>query len=289
MMDRARPRGQKWKILCCLVCPFILPFPAGPSWERFYRSGNWWDSEAADFFCKGPNRKCFKHCVPQGLLCVLCFWFWLIVLWPFKNVIRSFLVLRTHKNRLDLAHSSSWLIPGLDYSYGDWLSLLSPFLIFVPFPSFPLPPSLLPTFLSLFFGTKILVPETSTEVYSSTISWSLLRFMSTEPVMLFDHLILCCLLLLLPSIFPSIIFSNELVFLIRWPKYWSFSFSNSPSNKYSRLISFMTDWFDLLAVQGTLKSLLRLCASTSGDTGLIPGQGIKILHAVGHCQNKLSN
>ena len=107
--------------------------------------------------------------------------------------------------------------------------------------------------------------------------------------MLSNHLILCYLLLLLPSLFPNIIFSNELAFLIRWPKYWSFSFSNSPSDKYSRVISFMTDWFDLLAVQGTLKSLLRLRASTAGDAGLIPGQGIKIPNAGGHCQKKLSN
>ena len=86
--------------------------------------------------------------------------------------------------------------------------------------------------------------------------WSLLKFMSIESVMLSNHLILCCLLLLLPSIFPSIsVFSNESVLRIRWPKYWSFS--NSPSNEYSRLISFRIDWFDLLAVQGTLKSLLQ--------------------------------
>ena len=73
-----------------------------------------------------------------------------------------------------------------------------------------------------------------------------------------NHLILCCPLLLLPSIFPSIrVFSNEEALHIRWPKYWSFSFSISPSNKYSGLISFRIDWFDLLAVQGTLKSLLQ--------------------------------
>ena len=74
-----------------------------------------------------------------------------------------------------------------------------------------------------------------------------------------NHLILCCPLLHLPSIFPSIrVFSDELVLCIRWPKYWSFSFSISASNKYSGLISFRIDWFDLLAVQGTLKSLLQL-------------------------------
>ena len=93
---------------------------------------------------------------------------------------------------------------------------------------------------------------------SFTISWGLLRLMSIESVMLSNHLILCCPLLLLPSIFPSIrIFSNELGVCSRWPKYWSFSFSISPSSEYSRLISFRMDWLDFLAVQGTLKSLLR--------------------------------
>ena len=93
---------------------------------------------------------------------------------------------------------------------------------------------------------------------SFTISWSLLRFMSIESVMPSNHRILCHPLLLLPSIFPSIrVFSNDSALLIRWPKYWSFSFSISPSNEYSGLISFRIDWFDLLAVQGTLKSLLQ--------------------------------
>ena len=82
--------------------------------------------------------------------------------------------------------------------------------------------------------------------------------MSIETVMTLNHLILCCPLLLLPSIIPSIrVFSNELVLHIRWPKYWSFSFSISPSNEYLGLISFRMDWLDLLAVQGTLKSLLQ--------------------------------
>ena len=82
--------------------------------------------------------------------------------------------------------------------------------------------------------------------------------MSIESVMPSKHLILCCPLLLLPSIFPSIrVFANESVLHIRWPKYWSFSFSISPSNEYSGLISFRMDWLDLLAVQGTLKSLLQ--------------------------------
>ena len=94
--------------------------------------------------------------------------------------------------------------------------------------------------------------------WSIIISWSLLKPMSTESVMPFNHLILCHPLLLLPSIFPSIsVFTNELALRIRWPKYWSFSFSISPSNEYSGLISFRTDWLDLLAVQGTLKSLLQ--------------------------------
>ena len=93
---------------------------------------------------------------------------------------------------------------------------------------------------------------------SFTITCSLLRFMSIELVMVSNHLILCHPLLLLPSIFPSIrVFSNEPVLPIRWPKYWSFSFSISPSNEYSGLISFRIDWFDLLAVQGIHKSLLQ--------------------------------
>ena len=87
---------------------------------------------------------------------------------------------------------------------------------------------------------------------------SLLKLMSIELVMPSNHLILCHPLLLPPSIFPSIrVLSNESVLCIRWPKYWSFSFNISPSNEYSGLISFRMDWFDLLAVQGTLKSLLQ--------------------------------
>ena len=86
----------------------------------------------------------------------------------------------------------------------------------------------------------------------------LAHLMSIESLMPTNHLILNCPLLLLPSVFPSIrLFSKESVLHIRWPKYWSFSFSISPSNEYSRLISFGIDWFDLLAVQGTLKSLLQ--------------------------------
>ena len=93
---------------------------------------------------------------------------------------------------------------------------------------------------------------------SITNSQSLLKLISIELVMPSNHLILCCLLLLLPSIFPSIrIFSNESVLCIRWPKYCSFRFSISPSSENSGLISFRMDWLNLLAVQGTLKSLLQ--------------------------------
>ena len=93
---------------------------------------------------------------------------------------------------------------------------------------------------------------------SITNSWSLPKLMSLESVMPPNHLILRCPLLLLPSIFASIrVFSNESVLCIRWPKYWSFRFNISPSNEYSGLIPFRMDWLDLLAVQGTLKSLLQ--------------------------------
>ena len=93
---------------------------------------------------------------------------------------------------------------------------------------------------------------------SITNSQSLLKLMSITSVMLSDHLILCCPILLLPSVFLSIqVFSSESVLRIRWPKCWSFSFSIRPSNEYSELISFRMDWLDLLAVQGTLKSLLQ--------------------------------
>ena len=93
---------------------------------------------------------------------------------------------------------------------------------------------------------------------SITISQSLLKLMSIELVMPSNHLIFCHPLLFLSSVFPSIrVFSNELALRIRWPKYWSFSFSISPSNEYSGLTAFRNDWFDLLTVQGTLKSLLQ--------------------------------
>ena len=93
---------------------------------------------------------------------------------------------------------------------------------------------------------------------SITNSWSLLKVTSIESGIPSKHLIICHPLLFLPSTFPTIrIFSNESVLRIRWPKYWRFSFSISPSNEYSRLISFRVDWFDFLTVQGTLKSLLQ--------------------------------
>ena len=93
---------------------------------------------------------------------------------------------------------------------------------------------------------------------SFIISQSLLKLMSIESIMLSNHLTLCHPLLLLPSIFPSIrVFSNDLALHIRWPKFWTFSFSRSLSNEYSELISFRIEWFDLLAVQGTLKNLLQ--------------------------------
>ena len=99
---------------------------------------------------------------------------------------------------------------------------------------------------------------------SFNISWNLPKFISVELVMPSNYLILCRPLLLPPSIFASIrVFSNESGLRIRWPEYWSFSFSTSPSNEYSGLISFRMDWLDLLAVQGTLKSLLQHSSKTS--------------------------
>ena len=109
-------------------------------------------------------------------------------------------------------------------------------------------------------GQIFVIPWTATRQVSLSItnSQSLLKLMSIESVMLSNHLILCCPLLLPPSIFPSIrVFSKESVLHIRWPKYWSFSFSISPSNEYSGLIFFRMDWLALLVVQETLKSLLQ--------------------------------
>ena len=112
---------------------------------------------------------------------------------------------------------------------------------------------------SLSYDWLFVTPWTAAHQASLSItnSQSLLKLMSIESMMSSNHLILCCPLLLLPSIFPSIrVFSNESVPHIRWPKYRSFSFSISPSNEYSGLISFRIDWFDLLAVQGTQESSL---------------------------------
>ena len=115
---------------------------------------------------------------------------------------------------------------------------------------------------------------------SFTISQSLLKLMSIESVMQSNHLILCRPLLLLPSIFPSImVFSNESVPCIRWPKYWSFSFSMGPSNEYSGLISFRIDWFDLLAIQGILESLLQHQFES------IYSLAFSLLYALGSLQN----
>ena len=117
----------------------------------------------------------------------------------------------------------------------------------------------LPTYIRLF-----VTPWTATHQASLSItnSWSLLKLMSIKSVMPSIHLIMCCPFFLLPSICPSIrVFSNEPVLGIKWQKYWIFSFSISSSNEYSGLISFRIDWFDLLAVQGTLKNLLQHCSS----------------------------
>ena len=111
---------------------------------------------------------------------------------------------------------------------------------------------------------------------SFSISQSLLKLMSTESVMSSNHLVLCHPLLILPSVFPSIrVFSNESVLHIRWPKYWNFIFSISPSNEYSELISFKIDWFDLLAVQGSLKSLLQ---HNSSKASILPCSVRSIIH-----------
>ena len=113
-----------------------------------------------------------------------------------------------------------------------------------------------------------MTPKTAVHQASLSIanSQNLLKHMSIESVMPSNHLILCCYPLLLPSIFPRIrVFPNESVLCIRWPKYWSFSFSISPSNEYLGLISFRMDWFDLLAVQGTLKSLLQHHSSKASN------------------------
>ena len=125
------------------------------------------------------------------------------------------------------------------------------------------------------------IPWTATHLasLSFTISWSLLKFMSIGSVMPSSHLILYCPLLLLPSVFPSIrVFSNELALSIRWPNYWSFICSISLSNEYSGLISFKMDWFDLVAVRGTLKSLLQYHSSTASILRYSPFFTVQLLH-----------
>ena len=114
------------------------------------------------------------------------------------------------------------------------------------------------SFQSLSCVQLFVTPRTAARQGSLSITNSWSPPMSVELVMPSNHLILCCPLLLLPSIFPSIkVFSNESALRMRWPKYWSFSFNFSPSNEYSGLISFRMDWLDLLAVLGTLRSLLQ--------------------------------
>ena len=118
---------------------------------------------------------------------------------------------------------------------------------------------------------------------SITNSQSLLKPMSFESVMPSNHLILCHPLLLLPSIFPSNrVFSNESVLRIRWPKYWSFSFSVSPSNEHPGVISFRMDWLDLLAVQGTLKSLLQHHSSKGCLTLTKSGSAFRVTYNDSH-------
>ena len=113
-------------------------------------------------------------------------------------------------------------------------------------------------------------PGKSAGVGCHCLLWSLLKLLSIESVMLSNHLILCCLLLLLPSIFPSIkVFSSGSALSIRWPKCWSFGFSISPSNEYSGLISFRIDWFDFLAIQGTLKSFLQHHSSKAINSSVL--------------------
>ena len=120
---------------------------------------------------------------------------------------------------------------------------------------------------SLSHGQLFATPWTASHQASLSfmISWSLLKLMSIDLAMPSNHLILCCPLLL-PSIFPSIkMFSNESALRIRWPKYWNFSFSISPSSEYSRVISFRINWFDLLAVQGVLQSSLAQLESINSS------------------------
>ena len=122
-------------------------------------------------------------------------------------------------------------------------------------------------------------PQCASPSLSFTVSQSLLKLMSIESMIVSNHLILCLSLLLLPSIFPMIkVFSNELALSIRWPKYWSFSFSISPSSEYLWLIPIRIDWFVLLAVQGTLKSLLQPHSSKASILQLSALFIVQVLH-----------
>ena len=124
---------------------------------------------------------------------------------------------------------------------------------------------------------------------SITNSWSLLKLMPIELVMPSSHLILCRSLLLLPPILPSIrVFSNESTLLMRWPRYWSFSFSISPSNEYPGLISFRMDWLDLLAVQGTLKSLLQHHSSKASILWCSPFFTVQLSHPYMTTENTIA-
>ena len=178
-----------------------------------------------------------------------------------------------------------------------WVTFIRPQFLLLINPQFPV---LIVAVHLLSSAQLFVIPWTAAHQasLSYTISHGLLKLMSIELVVLSNHLNLCHPLLLLPSILPSIrVFSSELALHIRWPKYWSFSFSISPSNEYSGLIFFSIDWFDLLVVQGTLKSLLqhhsskasilwhsaffgfpsgsevKVHASNAGDSGSIPGSG----------------
>ena len=124
--------------------------------------------------------------------------------------------------------------------------------------------------------TGLLCPE---GVSWTPVSWSLFRFISIELVMPSNHLILCHPFLLLPSIFPSIrVFSSESVLCIRWPEYWSFTFSTRPSNEYLGLVSFRIDWFDFPAAQGTLKRLLQHHSSKTSVLQLLALFMVQLSH-----------
>ena len=140
-------------------------------------------------------------------------------------------------------------------------------------PSF-LSPSVQLSHVQLFAAPRIAACQASLCI---TNSWSLLKVMSIESVISSNHLIVCCPLFLLPSIFPSIrVFSNDSVLCIRWPKYWSFSIN--PSNEYSGLISFRMDWLDLLAVQGTLKRVLQHHSSKASILRHSPSFLVQLSH-----------